>query len=227
MVLGLQRRQLIKDSYEMKFIPKERSLKAATIVIKEGSNRPSWNLSKSPYGINLGEATSAVIKCIRTNEWRTACWFAHQLFISGKEAEEWIWLHLRSHCIEDIGLAAPEAINIISNLEITYFKCMERSERRWLVGFGAVRYLCSLPKDRSNDEAYARMIIELRENITDYPNIPDRALDCHTESGKKLNRGKVHFFTEAAKINNEVNSETKDDFDFLLKRAELFDKQEK
>ena len=71
------------------------------------------------------------------------------------------------------------------------------------------------------------MIIELRESITDYPNIPDRALDYHTESGKKLNRGKVHFFTEAAKINNEANSETNDDFDFLLKRAELFDKQEK
>ncbi len=204
----------------MKFIPKERPFSDAKIIKQEGSERPSWHESTSPYDINLAEALSALIKTIRTGEWRAACWFGHQLFISGPEIEAWVWLHLRSHCVEDIGLAAPEAISRIADFEETYYRCVERSERRWLVGFGAIRYLASLPKDRSNDEAYSRMIIELREGTGNIPVIPDRAFDYHIKRGKELGRGMVHFFSNATKLaNDHRDGQTNEDLEFLKNRA--------
>src|SRR5690606_19107482 len=143
-----------------------------------------------------------------------------QLFISGEEVEHWAWLHLRTHCVEDIGPANPNSILIISELERSYFDLAAGSERRYLTGFWAVRFLSSCLKDRSNDEHYAKMIIELRENET-IPSIPDNAYDFHITKGKEMGRGMTHFFKDATQlspISNQYDSENQSR-KFLIDRA--------
>lgn len=201
----------------MNFIPKE---KFDSKLIRGPEGRILWQQSCSPYNVNLAECLSALIKCARVNDWREACWFAYQLFISGEEVEKWAWLHLRTHCVEDIGPAHPESILVISELERSYFLLAPGSERRYLTGHWAVRYLSSLTKDRSNDESYAKMIIDLREGNPG-PEIPDRALDYHITKGKQLGRSVVHFYEEATILQPRASSYglNNEDRMFLLKRA--------
>ena len=203
------------------FIPKE---KFGSCLIRGPEGRILWQQSTSPYNVNLAECLSAMIKCARVNNWKDACSFAHQLFISGEEVEHWAWLHLRTHCVEDIGPANPNSILIISELERSYFDLAAGSERRYLTGFWAVRFLSSCLKDRSNDEHYAKMIIELRENAT-IPSIPDNAYDFHITKGKEMGRGMTHFFKDATQlspISNQYDSENQSR-KFLIDRAMEFD----
>lgn len=205
------------------FIPKE---KFSSNLIRGPEGRILWQQSHSPYGVNLAECLSAMMKCARINNWKDACSFAHQLFISGEEVERWAWLHLRTHCVEDVGPAEPNSILIISELERSYFSLASGSERRYLTGFWAVRYLSSCLKDRSNDELYAKMIINLRESGA-VPEIPDNAFDFHVTKGKEMKRGMKHFFTKATRLNpvsNKYNLKNKAR-KFLIKRAEKFDKE--
>jgi len=205
------------------FIPKENF---ASQLIRGPEGRILWQQSYSPYNINLAECLSAMIKCARINNWKDACAFGHQLFISGEEVEKWAWLHLRTHCVEDIGPAEPNSILIISELERSYFQLAAGSERRYLTGFWAIRYLSSCFKDRSNDEHYAKMIIELRENSV-ILTIPDNAFDFHVTKGKEMKRGMEHFFTDATKLYPKSKSyKENDSLKFLIERAKKFDKNE-
>lgn len=202
------------------FIPDEKH----SAEIKYGpEGRVLWQESYSPYGVNLGLCLSALTKTMRVNNWRDACWFAHQLFISGENSENWVWRALRTFCVEDIGLAEVQSIVVIGELERTYFSCPSASERRYLAGFSAVRYLSKLPKDRSNDEAYAAMIIKLREGAPQ-PSVPDCAYDYHLKVGREKGRGLLHFFTKATVLSPDHSSlETTSDKEFLIDRAKQFE----
>lgn len=200
------------------FIPPEKS---GAVLRRGPEGRVLWAGSLSPYGHDLAVMLSALVKCIRVSNWRDACWFGHQLFISGEEAELWVWKHLRTVAIEDVGPAEPTALLVVAETERSYFDFPSGSERRYLAGFWVVRYLSSVHKDRSNDEAYAAMIIQLREGAL-LPEIPDRAYDFHMKRGKDMGRGMAHFFTEATLLvqpDGHVESSSNPDRDFLIERA--------
>ncbi len=92
----------------------------ATIVMG-GKRGPNWFKSTSPYGYNIAECISAAVKEIRRSNEEMAIFWAHQVAISGQAAEKFIWEILRVHCIEDIGLANPQAINVVTDVMRLYF----------------------------------------------------------------------------------------------------------
>jgi len=205
------------------FIPKERF--SANIKRSEKTGKILWQESESPYGMNLGICLSAIIKLMRISNWRNACWFSHQMYISGEESEKFLWLHLKTFCVEDISLSDPQCICILNDLEKFYFECDKFSERRFLVGYSAVKYLSSLPKSRENDEAYAAMIIKLRENDpADIPTIPDSAYDYHLKVGRDMGYGLLHYYQHASKLDPDLRiSDQKLDMLYLIDRAKKFE----
>jgi hypothetical protein len=66
-----------------------------------------------------------------------------------------------------------------------------------------VRYLASLPKDRSSDEM-AQWIRYQVDQAGLRPAIPDYALDVHTARGQEMGRGRRHFFEQAAQLAPEL-----------------------
>lgn len=66
----------------------------------------------------------------------------------------------------------------------------------------AVLYLCRAPKNRTVDE-FAVAIILRREQGWRLE-VPDYALDMHTQRGRAMGRGEETFWPEGARLENEV-----------------------
>jgi replication-associated recombination protein RarA len=65
-----------------------------------------------------------------------------------------------------------------------------------------ILYLCRSPKSREGDD-FTWYIMERRKRQW-HLEIPDVALDYHTERGRKMGRGQTHWFEEASKLENAV-----------------------
>lgn len=110
-------------------------------LIVGGKRGPNWFKSTSPYGYNIAECVSALVKEIRFGNEEDAVFWGHQVAISGHEAEKFLWEILRVHSIEDCGLANPGAITVTTDTMKLYFDLPERDDRRYAMLAFAVCYL--------------------------------------------------------------------------------------
>lgn len=167
---------------------------------------PKWFDSYSPYGYVIGDALSACIKEVRRNNFRDATFWAHQVAISGEDAEKFLWDTLFIHSIEDIGLANSEMVKTVEVCRNRYFNLPSQHEARFMTIFFIIRLMCLSKKSRSINNGYSMMTQKLRDIKEIIPKIPDFAYDLHTRKGKEMGRGHEHYLNEASILINEDKS---------------------
>jgi len=209
----------IEKWWEKIMIPKE---KFDAHLISGGKRGPNWFKSTSPYGYNIAECISALVKEIRFGQEEDAVFWGHQVAISGHDAEKFLWEILRVHSIEECGLANPGAITTITDTMHLYFDLPERDDRRYAMLAFAVCYLSRSKKTRYSNELFTKMICQLRDG--DYnKQIPDRAIDVHLKKGREMGRGHNHYLTVASVLVNEDDSFPKQVREWLVERSEKFE----
>src|SRR3990167_9017356 len=120
----------------------------AKIVQNPMTRRPNWQESQSPYGYSLAEVASAIIKEVRRGKDKEAAFWAHQLAISGEQSQRFLWDILLTCSIEDVGLANPLALQIVSDAERVFFRFEPGYEARHLAVCYAAMYLARSEKSR-------------------------------------------------------------------------------
>lgn len=167
-------------------------------------------------GYPLDEVMSVLQKSIRRGEEQTALFFAQELE-SRFPASLWRRLIVCSH--EDIGLADPDVIHFVALCEVQYWQMQTKHDKIFsLPVINAVLRLCRAPKSREADYWYSIMYQSDEVKLE----VPDWALDKHTERGRRMGRGVDHFYDEGAVLN--PSADYRDD---LRAWARKIDKQKK
>lgn len=156
-------------------------------------------------GYNFGEVASALQKSIRRGLVDDALYWAVELDRSGYGG--YVWKRLKIMCSEDVGIAEPM---MPANIEALFQNWVEQRkkkddkhapERLFLVH--AVILLAKAQKSRMVDHA----LIWHYSDCVEKREIPDIALDKHTQAGRRLQRGWDHFFTEGIHLENHSGIE--------------------
>ena len=160
----------------------------------------------------MDEVASALQKCIRRGEEEEALYWALELETNFMM---YVWKRLAVTAAEDIGMANPMASVLINSLWQTYETIRKNSASKSVdadvLGF-AVLYLCRSPKNREASD-FAIVVTEERKLQTrlnggaqndGLREIPDYALDMHTERGRQMKRGLQHWWEEGSKLEHEV-----------------------
>ncbi len=180
-------------------IPKEKFNAELISGAKRGIN---WFKSTSPYGYNIAQCVSAAIKEVRRGNEHDAIFWAHQVAISGIQAETFLWELIRVHSIEECGVTNPAAISIVSDAMRLYFDLPDRDDRRYATLAFAVTYLARSEKTRYSNELFQQVVYQLREGTLKLK-MPDYAIDLHLPEGRQMGRGVLHYLTEASTLDNE------------------------
>ena len=142
-------------------------------------------------GYAMHEVMSALQKDIRRCNERDAIFWALEM-APNFESALWHRLVVISH--EDIGLANPMVFTAIPTMRDEYMRLRTKSNSGcWLVLVNAVMLLCRSPKSRLADDAFATAQGEAHNGVY-RPEIPDYALDGHTQRGKRMGRGDEFFY---------------------------------
>ncbi len=157
----------------------------------------------------LDEVVSALQKEIRRGKELAAKYWALELNESGY----WRYCFRRLQVIagEDIGLANPEAMILVSS---TFASLLEQHRLRKIIQVDnnilglVVCYLARSPKSRHVD--YLGGLILKRKEKGWKPEIPTYAIDEHTERGRNLGKSDYDFFKEGSLINNKKHIEGED-----------------
>lgn len=187
-------------------------------LVSGGKRGINWFKSTSPYGYNIATSISALVKEVRRGKEKEAIFWAHQVAISGIQAERFLWEILRVHSIEECGIANPSAICVVTDVMQLYFDLPERDDRRYATLAFAVVYLARSKKTRYSNELFTQMKCKLRDG-TFHMEIPDYAIDLHLPEGRQIGRGHLHYLLEAASLANEDNSLSKEAREWLIGRA--------
>jgi replication-associated recombination protein RarA len=162
--------------------------------------------STSKNGLLCEELVSALQKSIRRGLEEEAAAFAYELFLSGEEYEDLVWKRLMVISVEDIGIGEPLAavvVNILNVMRKQYD--YETDPDRPMFFTHAIVYLCRCQKDRSS--ALLKSITKRKFSAGEKVEIPDYALDMHTERGREMGRDMLHFLTEASMVIPQKGSE--------------------
>lgn len=157
----------------------------------------------------LDEVVSALQKEIRRGNELMASYWAFELNESGYW--RYCFRRLQTICGEDIGLANPEAMIVVSS---TFSSLLAQDKVRKIaqvdnniIGF-LVSYLARSPKSRHID--YLGGLILKKKEKGWKPEIPTYAIDEHTEKGKILGKSDYDFFKEGSFIRNKKHIEGED-----------------
>jgi len=162
-----------------------------------------WTRVQTRHGFQADEVISALQKEIRRGHSENAALLAYEMLTSSAELEAMLWKRLKIISVEDIGWGEPQAPVLILALDRMRSDFEPASVESTLLAVHAVRYLASLPKDRSSDEM-AQWIRHQVDQAGLRPAIPDYALDVHTAKGQEMGRGRRHFFEQAAQLAPEL-----------------------
>ncbi len=161
---------------------------------------------KTKNGYRLDEVVSALQKEIRRGNELMAKYWALEMNESGF----WRYCFRRLQVIagEDIGLANPEAMILVSS---TYSSLLlsdktqkYRSVDNNILGM-VVMYMARSPKSRHVD--YLGGVIYKRKENGWLPEVPDYAVDQHTRVGKESGKDDNEFFREGSRIANKKQIE--------------------
>jgi replication-associated recombination protein RarA len=165
--------------------------------------KPHYDL-KTKGGCPLNEVVSALQKCIRRGLEEEAMYWALEMAEAG--FGQYLWKRLMVIAAEDIELANPDALTLttsgwLATKETTKSFSRPPGMKTEFLG-PVILYLCRSPKSREGDD-FTWYIMERRKRQW-HLEIPDVALDYHTERGRKMGRGQTHWFEEASKLENAV-----------------------
>ena len=163
-----------------------------------------WASVTTSTGLSADEVISTLQKSIRRGEVRNAVLCALDLSATSPELDTFLWDRLHVIAVEDVGFGNPQAIAVVVALDVARQRYDTASHDRALFTIHAVRVLAESAKDRSNDELANLVRAELAAGGR--ADIPDHALDMHTQRGQQLGRGIEHFLTEGARVEPELES---------------------
>ncbi|MCH4286340.1 MULTISPECIES: hypothetical protein [Bacillota] len=157
-----------------------------------------WSKITTRNGYACDEVISALQKSIRRGLEEQACMFAYELYISSPQLEEKLWRRLLTISVEDIGMGNPMAAVVVNALSQMRLNFDYADNDRTIYFIHAIRYMCSSEKDRSSD--LLKNICIKSFAMGKLPEIPDYALDKHTQRGQAMGRDSFHFLNEASKV---------------------------
>ncbi len=175
-----------------------------------------WSKITTRNGYAGDEVISALQKSIRRGLEEQACMFAYELYISSPQLEEKLWRRLLTISVEDIGMGNPMAAIMVNNLYQMSREFDYSDGDRPMYFIHAIRYLCQSEKDRSSD--LLKNICIKSFAMGKFPEIPDYALDKHTQRGQAMGRDSFHFLNEASKVypQKEVDNDYKERYAKIL-----------
>lgn len=175
-----------------------------------------WSKITTKNGYAGDEVISALQKSIRRGLEEQACMFAYEMYISSPQLEEKLWRRLLTISVEDIGMGNPMAAIMVNNLYQMSREFDYADGDRPMYFIHAIRYLCSSEKDRSSD--LLKNICIKSFAMGKFPEIPDYALDKHTQRGQAMGRDSFHFLNEASKVypQKEVDNNYKERYAKIL-----------
>lgn len=146
---------------------------------------------------------SSLQKYIRRGELEHAVVVAYEMATTSEALEEYLWARLQVISVEDVGTGTFEEPVVIDALYNIRGRLAYGAGDRWLVAVHAIRFLASRTKDRTSDELanWVKGSVEAGQLL---PVVPDVALDMHTERGRAMGRGLVHFLEHGARVENEL-----------------------
>jgi replication-associated recombination protein RarA len=150
----------------------------------------------------LLEVASALQKCIRRGLEEEALFWAAEI---ETKFPDYLWKRLTVIVNEDIGLADPQTIVLVETLrqQYNYLRKKSNSPSERLVLCNAIVAMCRAKKTRLADDMQA-VVYRRREFKNWRLEIPDFALDKHTQKGRRMGRSVAHWRTEGCKLSNEV-----------------------
>lgn len=181
-----------------------------------------WVKVKTLHGLPADQVISALQKEIRRGHAENAVLLAYEMAVTSVALEDYLWQRLMIISVEDIGFGEPSAPVVVHALHGMVQTFGRDVAERKLLAVHAVRYLCGCDKDRSSDEMlnWAKHAVESGEAL---PQIPDYALDMHTDAGRALGRGKRHFLEVGAIVSPELPGR---DLVYRRRLMELLDRGE-
>ena len=179
-----------------------------------------WGNVTTRNGIQGDLVISALQKSIRRGLAEEAVAFAYEMYITSEQFEDKLWRRLQAISVEDVGfgdLSAPVLINTLNQMRQNF---PYTDGDRPLFFVHAIRYLAAAQKDRTSDNL--KNIVKIESARGRIPEIPDYALDKHTEEGRALGRDFKHFLEEGSRSENELSV----DEDYRSRLLALLDKIE-
>jgi replication-associated recombination protein RarA len=156
-------------------------------------------------GFLLSEVVSALQKSIRRGLLDDSMYWAVEMDLSGYG--EYLWRRLRIITSEDVGPGNPDLPATIHAL-YTWWK-----ELKARPGGGAELYLthaiillCRSEKTRVVDHV---LTVHYYGHDDLHREVPDHALDMHTQRGREMGRGLDHFFEDGARVHPEAEDPDK------------------
>lgn len=176
-----------------------------------------WSKITTRNGYAADEVISALQKSIRRGLEEQACMFAYEMYVSSPQLEEKMWRRLMTISVEDIGMANPMASVVVNSLNQMRQNFEYSDNDRTIYFIHAIRYMCSSEKDRSSD--LLKNICIKSFAMGKFPEIPDYALDKHTQRGQAMGRDSFHFLHEASKVipQAEIDNNYKERYEEILK----------
>lgn len=162
-----------------------------------------WAQVRTRHDFPADEIISALQKEIRRGNEENAALLAYEMATTSPELDAYLWRRLMVISVEDIGFGDPWAPILVGELRRMREFLGERAGEALLLAIHSVRYLCSRQKDRSSDEMtmWVKRVVESGQRL---PEIPDYAIDMHTQRGQEIGRDVHHFLAEAARVDPEV-----------------------
>lgn len=175
-----------------------------------------WSKITTRNGYAGDEVISALQKSIRRGLEEQACMFAYELYVSSPQLEEKLWRRLLTISVEDIGMGNPMAAMMVNNLYRMSREFEYADGDRPIYFIHAIRYMCQCEKDRSSD--LLKNICIKSFAMGKFPEIPDYALDKHTQRGQAMGRDSFHFLNEASKVipQKEIDNDYKERYAKIL-----------
>jgi replication-associated recombination protein RarA len=172
------------------------------VRIPDISNDP-WNKVQTVHGFSADELVSSLQKSIRRGLVENAALVAYEMFATSPELEEHLWRRLEIISVEDVGFGNLDAPLLVHTLNDFRQRASRDAPDRVIFLIHAVRVLASSRKDRTSDEmaTWVRHAVDGGEKL---PEVFDVALDMHTKRGQEMGRGFLQWFTEGARVENEI-----------------------
>lgn len=169
---------------------------------------------KTTGGHPLDQAASALQKSIRRGLEEDALYWAQEL---ESRFPLFLWKRLIIIAHEDVGIATPEVIPFVGACKDQYYWLLENKKHCTLPLVNAVMYMCRALKTRRADHWHSIIYLtDMRKEIPDY------AIDKHTEIGREMGRGTEDFYENGAVIIPAADA-----LEDLLVRAQAIDRAKK
>lgn len=155
-----------------------------------------WGKSITKHGFHCDQVISALQKTIRRGQEDLAVRFGYELYITGEAWETKLWERILVISVEDIGFGEPFAPVFVNNLN--QMRMQIPYPKRGMFFVHAIRYLCKCKKERSTENIRSIVEREFRRGV--FPQIPEVALDMHTDIGQERGSDIFYFLEESSKV---------------------------